>query len=538
MPVSWKSLRIAVPLTFALGSVPAYGAPLKLDIRADDVSFYPYANETLIGARGHVIVKIGTRTIAGGALRLDLIKNRLTMTDDVRVTRGRGELRGNAYSLDLRTGNVTLMRLDPVPATFAVRGDDFVSAVETPAAAGLFEAVDLDGQRPYMRSHHAIVSPNGAVRMSPAEFPTAAGPVVTLPTYVYTLIQNQYISQSAAPAASFDQPFALAGTPNSLTAANLRYDAQNGVTLGLDEHLVDGQKAYVATSILPFRNRQFDITAFDVIRKGLQQTFTATKTFGPYSTTDTAYRLQESGALLIETLTASQFNASNTAEFDVSTYAHDVGRYFSYQVHSGYGYDHDYGGYPVANAFHTGAGGFVSSPTVKVFGSSVNAKYDYSLTQYDYPHEVTDGSVTFTLGRTLRRGINTVATVQFEQNDNRYRNVATGVVALGLPGPSSPYFAPDGTIYPGYYAFSGLNTYRTYELATTFQGRGDNRIEVTLTHTRDFPQFHGLGRPPLDLNVDVKERLTPSLAAEIARSYNFGWGGQYLSPEYYFAISP
>jgi hypothetical protein len=538
MPVSRK--LAAVVLAFGCAAVPERtpAAATKIDIRADDIAFYPYANETLVAAEGHVVVRVGSRRIEAGALRYDLGRNRLTATDDVRVVRGQGTLTGNAYTLDVGTGKAVLMRLDPVPATYGVRGDDFGSAVEMPAPAGTFAAIDLDGQRPYMRSKHAIVSPGGAIRMTPAAFPTSAGFVVTLPTYVYTLVSNAYITQSAAPAASFDQPYTLAGTPNSLTTANLRYDAQNGITFGLDEHLVDGQRAYVATSILPFRDRQFDITAYDVIRKGLQQTFTATKTLGRYQTTDMTYRLQESGALTIETLTASVFDASNTAEFDLSTYAHDVGNYFSYQLHGGFGHDHNYAGYPYANDFRTTAGGFVESPSVKVFGSSINAKYDYTLTAYDYPHEVTDGTTTFTIARSLRRGISALATIEYEQNDNRYRFVKTGAVALGLPGPSSPYYAPDGTLYPGYYAFAGLNTYRTYQLATTFQGRGDNRIVVTLTHTRDFPQYHGLGRPPLDLDVDVKERITPTLAAEIARSYNFGWGGQYLSPEYYFAISP
>ena len=509
-----------------------------MDVRADAVAFYPYANVALVAADGDVVVRFAGRTISARSVRIDLAKNRLLATDGVRVTRGRGVVTGNAYAYDLLTGSAVVMRLDPVPATYRVRGDDAASEVEAPVAAGTFDAADLDGQRPYMRSHHAVVTPNGAVRMAPAEFPTAAGPSVTLPTYLYTLVQNQYIAQSAAPPASFDQPYLLAGTPNSVTAANLRYDAQNGVTLGVDEHLVDGQRAYVATSFLPLRDRQFDVTAFDVLRPGLQQTFTATQTMGRGATTATAYKLQESGALTIETLQATHFDGSSSVGLDTSTYAHDVGRYFSYQIHGGYGYDRNEGGFPYANDFRTTAGGFVASPTVTVFGSSVNAKYDYTLTAYDVPHEVTDGNLTFTVARPLGRNVRALGTIAFGQDDNRYRDVATGILALGLPNPAVPYYAPDGTVFPGYYAYAGLTTYRTYAMQTTIQGRGDDRVQVTLTHTRDFPQYHGYGRPPYDLDVDVKRRITPTLAAELGRSYDFGWGGQYLSPQYYFAISP
>jgi hypothetical protein len=40
------------------------------------------------------------------------------------------------------------------------------------------------------------------------------------------------------------------------------------------------------------------------------------------------------------------------------------------------------------------------------------------------------------------------------------------------------------------------------------------------------------------VDVDVKRRIFSTLAAEIERSYDFGGGGQYLSPQYYFAVSP
>jgi hypothetical protein len=516
----------------------ADGLPTKVDVRADSVDFFPYSNETLMAGNGHVVMHTGTRTITCDAMRWDLQKNHLTLTGNVHVTGGGSDLSGAAYERDLTNGAGYLVRVDPIPATFALQDDDMKTATEGPAPSGLFDAVDLDGQRPYMRSHHAVVTPSAAVRMAPAEFPTGAGPSLKLPTYLYTLVQNQYISYSAAPTASFDQPYSLFGSPNSLTAAHIRYDSYNGVTEAIDERLVDRDKAYFVTSVLPFRDKQFDLLAYDAIRPGLQQTLSGSHTFGANPQNILTYRLQESGKLLTETLLLNEFSASNSAEFDLGTYEHDIKHLFGYQVKTSYGYDHNYGGFPYTNDFRIGVDGLITSPSYKVAGVSLNAKYEESITGYDYPHEVTTGTTTLTAGKAVTPKINLFGQIQIEQNDNRYRYLSTGTEALGLPPPGIPYYAPDGTPFPGYFAYAGLNTYRSYELQSRFNGQGDNSILLSMYYTHDFPQYHGYGRAPLSASIDIVRRITPSLRVEIGRTYSFGWDGQYLSPQYTFGISP
>jgi hypothetical protein len=471
-------------------------------------------------------------------MRWDLLKNLLLVTGNVRVAGGPSEVDGVAYRRDLNTGNAYLMKVDPVPATYALTGDDLRTAVEGPAPTDTFASLDLDGQRPYMRGHHAIVTPNAAIRMAPAEFPTGAGPALKLPTYLYTLVQNQYISESAAPAASFDQPYSLFGSPASLTAAHLRYDSYNGVTEAIDERLVDRNKAYVVASILPFRDKQFDILSYQVIRPGLQQTLSGTHTFGANQEETLNYRLEESGKLLISTFLFNDFNASNSTEFDLSTYEHDIKHLLGYQFKASYGYDHNYNGYPYTNDFRIGAYGLLTSPSFKIFGTLVNAKYEYNITSYDYPHEVTTGTATLSGSRPLGHKVQIFGQIQFEQSNNRYRYLPTGERALGLPPIGSPYITYDGTPYPGYYAYTGLSTYRSYEVQTTFNGHGDNHIQTTFTYNDDFPQYHGFGPAPLFASIDIIQRITPALRVEIGRTYSFGWAGQYLSPQYTFAISP
>ena len=539
MSVLRKLAFAAVAWSFCTGVAFAEAMPSKVDVRADSVGFFPYANATLLAADGHVVVRTGTRTILGDAMRWDLQKNRLVVTGNVRIVGGPSEVDGVAYARNLATGEAYVVRIDPIPATFAVRYDDMSSAREGPAPPGYFDSVDLDGQRPYMRSHHAIVTPGGSVRMLPAEFPTAAGPSLTLPTYLYTLVQNQYIALSAAPAASFDQPYSLFGTPASLTAAHLRYDSTNGVTEALDNRLVDGNKAYLVTSVLPFRDSQFDLHAFEVIRPGLQQTLTATHLFGdPFVRDLLSYQLQESGKLLTQTIQFNQVGPSNSAEFDVGTYEHDIKHIFGYQLKASYGYDHNYGGFPYTNDYRVGGDALITAPPITIFNTNLTAKYEESFTAYDYPHEITTGTTTVTAGRKITPSVSLFAQVQFEQSDNHYSDLAVGRVALGLPPPGSPYYAPDGTPYPGYFAYSGLNTYRSYELQSTINGRGDDRVQLTMYYNHDFPQFHGYGPAPLYVSLDIVRRITPSLRIEVGRSYSFGWDRQYLSPQYTFGISP
>lgn len=279
--------------------------------------------------------------------------------------------------------------------------------------------------------------------------------------------------------------------------------------------------------------------AYQQLRPGLQQTLGATHTFANYPATLFSYRLQGTGRFSIASLSANQYNTTNGVELGLSTIPHDVGRYFSYQVHSAYGYDHDLFGYPYANDYHRSLGGYVIPPGVTLAGTNLSARYDYNLTAYDYPHQSSTGTLTLSGGRRFPRGVGLYASAAFAQNANRYRDAATAARALQLPDRNRPYFSPDGTPFPGYFAFAGLNTYRTYQLQTTFSGRSnEDRTQLTLTHTRDFPQSFGYGRAPLTAGIDFTRRLTRTIRVEIGRSYTFGWSGRYLSPQYTFAISP
>ncbi len=523
----------------AATAVARAAAPTRVDVRADVVAFYPYADATTIAASGHVIAQTGTHVIRANVLQYDVGKARILASGDVTVTHGTRITHGEAYRIDLETGAATIVRVEPSPASFAVPDDASAPEVERRISDTDFKPLDLDGQRPYIRSRHALVAPGASVRMTPAEFPTGAGPALAVPTYLYTLVQNQNLAQNASPGASFDQPYNLFGSPNSLTAAHLRYESQNGVTLAIDNRLVDRNRAYAVTSLLPFRNRRADFLAYQQLRPGLQQTFTASHTFGSSHVEAATYRLQGTNRLSIATLTASAYATTNTLEFALGTIPHDIGHYVSYQLRTGYAYDHALYGFPYANDFRTFVGGYATLPGATVLGTTLNARYDYQLSGYDFPHQTTSGTLTLSAGHVFSRGVNVYATASYLQSANRYRENDVARRALGLPNPNYPVITPDGTPFLGYFAYAGASTYRTYRIESTFQGRrGDDRLQLTLTHARDFPQFNGYGRPPLTASIDITRRITPTIRLAIGRSYTFGWANRYLSPQYTFSISP
>lgn len=525
--------------SFFLGCGTASAAlPARIDVRADEIGLYPFSDgSTLLAAEGHVVVVSGGRTVTADGARLDLKANTLIASGHVNVTTPQHTLGAAAYSLDLKTGTARILSLAAAPATLTVRDNDPATALEEPAPANAFAIADVSGGKPFLRTRHAIVTPNVNVRLTPAEVPTGPGPYLPVPSYLYTFAPTNF-SQSALPGATFDQPYPLFGTANSLAAGHIRYDSQNGPTLGFDEHLVDGNRAYAVASILPLRGKTINLNAFEQLAPGVTQTLGATHQYGTFNANFVNYALQWTSPSTRTSFSAFQANSSNSASLVLSTLDHFVKPLFTYKLQVGYGYDHFPGQIPFNNDFRISTYGYVASPNVRLpLGVAASAKYEYSITKYDFPHELTNGTATVTLSRTVNRSLSLLGQIQFQELANHYRD--NSALYLGLPNPTQPYFAPDGTPYPGYFAYAGINTFRMYSLQTTWRPRGgENAIQLYVYHYDDFPQFHGLGRPPYFATLDVTQRLGSTLRLEIARSYAFGWGGTYFVPQYSVSISP
>jgi hypothetical protein len=536
------------PIAFALGALcclplAAQAAPLpaRIDLRAGTIGLFLLGDgSTLLDAKGRVVLHDGVRTIDADAMRFDLKANTLVATGEVLVSHGAQHISAAAYALDLKSGNAHVLRLDGgLPAMLAVHDDDVADATEAPAPPSTFALVDLGGLKPFLRTRHAIVTPSVNVRLTPAEVPTGPGPYIPTPSYLYTFAPTNF-SQSALPYATFDQPYPLFGTANSLTAGHFRYDSTNGPTIGLDEHLVDGNRAYAVASILPLRGEELNLNAFEQLQAGLTQSLNGYHVYGANTTNYIQYQSQWTSPSSRTTLSAYQLGTSNSAQLTLGSIEHTIPFLFTYRAQISYGYDHFPGQIPFNNDFRIGTDAYVSTPKVVLpLKIGASAKYEYAITEYDFPHEVTTGTTTVTLSRAVNRSLSFLGTISLQQIADHYRDPRSLLLNLNLPNPALPYYAPDGTPYPGIFAYSGINTYRTYALQTTWRPHGgENAIQVYYTHTDDFPQFHGYGPTPNSLTLDVTERLGATFRLEVARTYTFGWGGQYFVPGYSISISP
>ena len=532
----------AAVAALSLSPRPSQAAlPAKIDVRAGTIGLFILSDGgALLDASRHVVVHERERTIAADTLRFNLKANALVASGHVVVSRGSQRLTADAYALDLGTGEAHLVRLDQgLPQTLSVRADDGGGGVQAPAPAAVFAVADLGGLKPFLRTRHAIVTPNVNVRLTPAEVPTGPGPYIPTPSYLYTFAPTNF-SQTALPYSSFDQPYPLFGTANSLTVGHLLYNTSTGATIGLDEHLVDGNRAYAVASILPLQGKEINLNAFEQLRPGLTQSLNAFHIYGANTTNYVQYQTQWTSPSSRTTFSAYQSGTSNSAQLTLGTIEHSIPHVLTYRAQATYGYDHFPGQYPYDNDFRIGTDAYVATPKVRLpLGVGASAKYEYAITAYDFPHEATTGTTTVTLSRTVNRSFSLLSTLTLQQVADRYRDERSLVLNLGLPSPAFPYYAPDGTPFSGIFAYAGVNTYRTYALQSTWRPHGgENAIAVYYTHTDDFPQFHGYGRPPNTITLDVTERLGATLRVEVARTYTFGWGGQYFVPGYSIGISP
>jgi hypothetical protein len=73
-----------------------------------------------------------------------------------------------------------------------------------------------------------------------------------------------------------------------------------------------------------------------------------------------------------------------------------------------------------------------------------------------------------------------------------------------------------------------------------FTPRGDSNtsFRLAVTHTADFPQFNGYGRPQWEARADARFRPFPNVGIDVGRAYDFAWGGTRWQPRWSFAITP
>jgi hypothetical protein len=520
---------LALVLVVACAAAARADVPAHVDIRAAAIAFY--ADRLLIAAHGEVRLRAGSQTVYGDSLRYDLLHNTVLVAGDVHVSSAHGSFNAAAYELDLASRAASVLQLDPLPATYAISGGDFTKAVEGPAPPGAFTADDLGNERPYILSTHASVVPNAHVRFTPARFPTGSGMNVPSPSYLYSFVANPnfYVPPATLPAFSFDQPYELLGSAHSLLAGHIRYGASSGASLGVDEHLVDGLQRYVVGSYL-LKGQRFDLGAFEQITPHITQSFSGSLGNGINSG---HYQLQDTSSLLTTTLTTNIFEGLNSDDLQTSTSTLPIGHVLSYKLSVDYGVDSITNPYTLDT--RTGFVASVFTPSVRgPLGTSISGQYVLAPTYYDFPHETGSATELVSVSRVIHSTTLLYGSASIAQVYNRY-GLAPPPGQLSWWG---TFTSLAGTIDATQVPYKGVETLRTYFFSTTLNPNPNFNLLISLTGTRDFPQFDGFGRAPLMASFDLRIRPVPNLSVEYGRSYLFGWDLQHWTPQYTLNISP
>ncbi len=508
----------AAAVGFVFAAATATNAASTVRLGASEVAFY--AGPLAIVAHGNVSVDAGSAGHGSAdAVYVDLRKNRLVLAGHALL----GSRSADAIAIDLDRGRVDTLR------------------VEDGATAGDFDFPDVDPRGLFIRARRATIVPHANARFSPASFPTSTG-APPVPSYLYTFANNSGFAAQSLPGASFDQPYGLFGSPSNLVAAHFRYVQGTGPDVAIDDHLVDGNRSFLVTSIdaPESSTRLLGLNGYRKIGSrytaevdGIAnaQTFffhtSQTAAFGP------------AGARL-DTSVFSGAGASS----DLTLRGPDRPLFLglTYRLQGDIGVQLQRGGVlaqlPDAmdyqSLWHHGLDLFVATPQVRgPLHTTVNATFDAADTWYAFPHS--HGSFSATGTATRRFGPLTATAIYAQSEDLESFGTLQG---LFYPPPSTLYITPDGTPWPGFANFSGASTARLYQMGLQLVTSPSTTYRLTYAHTNDFPQFRGFGRPIDSVAFDVRFRVAPNIGIDVGRSYDFAWGGTRWVPTWQFAILP
>jgi hypothetical protein len=502
----------------------------------DGASVFFFSDTLTLVARGGARFALadGTRASADAAY-VDLKTDRVVLAGHARVVRGDASADADAVALEIDGSRVDLLD--------AATGVTRTTRALGPASPAEFDAQrfafpDVDDRYAFIKSRHATIVAHASVRFSPASFPTSVGGV-PVPSYLHTFATGAGFSSSSLQGATFDQPYGLWGSPNALTALHARWESGPGPALGLQQQIVSGDDAYVTGAIdAPLRG--YPAAGFNAYRRlGSHYTLSADGTASRYGAA--GHVALGSGFVGLDYYPTTFGSSSFTAS--LRTQDRPLFGGATWRLRGSYGFDAQKGGLlgqlPDAPSYSTvwrrGLDLSIAAPTIHIpLGATLATNYDIARTWYSFPHAFNSYSANATATRPLTRTLTLFAYYNATWSQNVYPNAQ----ALFYPAPIAPPLLPDGTPYFGYGAFNGAGTSRTEIGALQFTPNSSTSYRLTVTHSADFPQYRGFGRPQWEARGDVKFRPFRNIGIDVGRAYDFDWGGMRWQPRWSFAITP
>jgi hypothetical protein len=240
-----------VPVPSATPAAPTGRRLAAFRIKADNVVFY--SNRFVVGADGHVAVKLGDGTrILGNTFFMDLRLNRFVIAGNVRLFTNDGgpEIDGAAFAeyFDFDRAYFVPITTEPDRWTFAA-GKYNHPLLGRQMPGDTFFLPDLTGESQFLVARDATIDPRESVRFAPARLNFGLAKI-PFPTYFLDFSTNPNYAENALNGAFVDGPYDFAGGRNSLATAHIRYDSIDKVFGALELHQFSNN-AYAVASINP-----------------------------------------------------------------------------------------------------------------------------------------------------------------------------------------------------------------------------------------------------------------------------------------------
>jgi hypothetical protein len=596
--VRMSLVMLGLIATLALGSARAAAADVAVDglsLNAKAVTFY--ADRYVIVGDEDVEVKLsdGTR-ITGDTFQMDLRLNRFIVAGGVRVTFGgqTGEqtIEGAAFSefLDFHRTYFVPITTEPDRWTF-VDGDFAHPLLGREMPGDVFFLPDMSDEHAFIRSKRALIVPRQSVQFTPASVDTGIGWAPT-PNWFLNFSNNPNFAQNSLAGANVDVPYPLAGSSHSLTAAHLRYDSIDKLFGSIEQHFVT-DRSYAVASINPVTRpeKQYNLIAYDrtspntgvqlfLQENAFQHGFSQPLAAAGYAHLQVTQALRASylqfngnayyNSLLADPAPLTYYGDSShgwSPEHPVDAsllwqgYDHRVnGLPLSFRLRSGFGIAHNsftplltLGGTSYPTVWQHSAGGSLYSSPLRLNRDKLsrdtllNVSFDAQRQWFSSPHYLDTMTSAATVSKAFDRHVSAYVGFTVTQISDHY-----GAQQLEVYPPTIPSSPVTGETFPGYAAFQGFGTTRSFVTSLIFTPSAKIGGSLIYRSNSDFPVpipesayppgpgYNVLPSPygaaPQLLTANLRVRITPTIQFDITRAYAFGWGNWHLTPQWGFQI--
>jgi hypothetical protein len=561
-------------LTFLVTAVPSRGsadlAPVPVsnaEIRVTAQRVAYYADASTVRASGDVVVTMPDGVIVeGDEFSMDLALKRLLVAGHVSLHTPSGDFVGAAFAEFLAFRRGYFVPLEPAADRWTFLDGDYADPHKGRVMPGdAFSFPDLSGARPFVIGRSARIDPNDYAAFVPATILLLdTVDSVPLPAYVENYSDNPDFGVNSLSGATFDAPYAFAGSSNSLDTLHLRYDQSARVRgfASVELHrLFDG--GYVVASLNPATQptKQWNLVGYAATGARSAVAVTAqlfTTQFGLASPSSSSgfvdaswtRALRQSSVRVEVTQSYDTFVNSGPPDRPVqygvawAGFDEPIGASgFTYRLQSGLAVDHDafgISGLPQANADMQYVGATVATP---MFSGPLQTDIDATFQeQHEWISLRNQMDVqTSQLAAARRLSPRLFATLSAVIGGVRVDDPARVVISpSGISGFAPTPASPNGLPFLGAVTTGDRTTSRGYGLTLSWQPSIDFQLSAIVQKTSYSPVQEPFvaGPPQYQLSSTARFRVTRTLYLTIGRSYFFDWAGQAWSPQFSFQVSP